>query len=200
MNSLFKLFKKSIFDSFEERLDEMKKSLAELKEDIQKYADNNAKMENEKRIANKIFDTLLEKTNIDIQDTMINREIQALMGEFKQRINMQGGNFDQMLEKEGHEKVYAQLKEEAVKRITGKDAETILDSIGITCNKNMLPYDKEKPNTTSGIRIGSAAMTTRGLKEYEFKEIADIIVCALKGYQTEDVLLNRVKAIIKKCK
>ena len=74
-------------------------------------------MENEKRVANKIFDTLLEETNIDIQDTMINREIQALMGEFRQRINMQGGNFDQMLEKEGHEKVYAQMKEEAVKRI-----------------------------------------------------------------------------------
>ena len=48
---------------------------------------------------------------------MINREIQALMGEFRQRINMQGGNFDQMLEKEGHEKVYAQMKEEAEKRI-----------------------------------------------------------------------------------
>ncbi|MBE7704628.1 MAG: trigger factor [Cyanobacteria bacterium SIG29] len=92
-------------------------TLDALKEDIQKYAENNAKMENEKRVANKIFDTLLEKTNIDIQDTMINREIQALMGEFRQRINMQGGNFDQMLEKEGHEKVYAQMKEEAVKRI-----------------------------------------------------------------------------------
>ena len=92
-------------------------TLDALKEDIQKFADNNAKMENEKRVANKLFDTLLEQTNIDIQDTMINREIQALMGEFRQRINMQGGNFDQMLEKEGHEKVYAQMKEEAVKRI-----------------------------------------------------------------------------------
>lgn len=88
-----------------------------LKEDIQKYLDNNVKMENEKRVATKIFDTLLEKTNIDIQDTMINREIQALMGEFKQRINMQGGNFDEMLEKEGHQKIYEQMKEEAVKRI-----------------------------------------------------------------------------------
>jgi len=88
-----------------------------LKADIQKYLDNNVKMENEKRVANKIFDTLLETTNIDIQETMINREIQALMGEFKQRINLQGGNFDAMLEKEGHQKVYEQLKEEAVKRI-----------------------------------------------------------------------------------
>ena len=48
---------------------------------------------------------------------MINREIQALMGEFKQRVNMQGGNFDEMLEKEGHQKIYDQMKEEAVKRI-----------------------------------------------------------------------------------
>ena len=48
---------------------------------------------------------------------MINREIQALMGEFKQRINMQGGNYDEMLEREGHQKVYEQMKEEAVKRI-----------------------------------------------------------------------------------
>ena len=84
--------------------------------------------------------------------------------------------------------------------IVGKEAEVILDNLGITCNKNMVPFDKEKPNTTSGIRFGAAAMTTRGLKEYDFKEIADIIVCALKGYQTEKVLLNRVKKVIKKCK
>lgn len=88
-----------------------------LKADIQTFLDNTAKAENEKRVAVKIFDTLLEKTNIDIQETMINREIQALMGEFRQRVNMQGGNYDEMLEREGHEKVYAQMKEEAVSRI-----------------------------------------------------------------------------------
>ena len=104
-------------------------TLDSLKEDIQKYVDNTAKVENEKRIANKLFDMMFEKINVEIQDTMINRECQALMGEFKQRINMQGGNFDEMLEKEGHEKVYAQLKEEAVKRIktsliVGKIAQT----------------------------------------------------------------------------
>ena len=92
-------------------------NVAELKEDIEKYLADSEKMENERRVAAKIFDTLLEKTEIEIQDSMINREIQALMGEFKQRINMQGGNFDQMLEKEGHQKVYEQMKEEAVKRI-----------------------------------------------------------------------------------
>lgn len=104
-------------DDLAKRINPKFTTLDELKEDIQKYADNNAKMENEKRAAEKIYETLLEKTDIKIQDSMINREIQALMGEFKQRINMQGGNFDQMLEKEGHQKVYEQMKEEAVKRI-----------------------------------------------------------------------------------
>lgn len=84
--------------------------------------------------------------------------------------------------------------------LTGKEAESILDEIGVTCNKNMLPFDEERPSITSGIRIGSAAMTTKGLKEYDFKEIADIIVCALKGYQIEKVLKQRVKSITKKCK
>lgn len=84
--------------------------------------------------------------------------------------------------------------------LTGEQAETILDNIGITCNKNMLPFDEQKPVDTSGIRLGSAAMTTKGLKEYDFKEIADIIVCALKGYQIEKVLRQRVKSLTKKCK
>lgn len=106
-----------INDELAQKVNSKFATVAELKEDIEKYLADSAKMENERRVATKIFDTLLEKTEIDIQDSMINREIQALMGEFKQRINMQGGNFDQMLEKEGHEKVYEQMKEEAVKRI-----------------------------------------------------------------------------------
>ncbi len=104
-------------DEFAKRVNEKFNSIEEVKQDIQKFLDENAKMENERRTAVKIFDTLLANTNIDIQESMINREIQALMGEFKQRINMQGGNYDEMLEREGHEKVYAQMKEEAVKRI-----------------------------------------------------------------------------------
>lgn len=84
--------------------------------------------------------------------------------------------------------------------ITGDKAESILEEIGIVCNKNMLPFDEEKPNKTSGIRIGAAAMTSKGLKQYEFKKIADIIVCALKGYQLKRVLKHRVKSIAKKCK
>lgn len=84
--------------------------------------------------------------------------------------------------------------------MTGKEAETLLENINVTCNKNMLPFDSEPVSKTSGIRIGTPAMTTRGLKEYEFKEIADIIVCALKGYQAERILKHRVKSLLKKCK
>ena len=59
--------------------------------------------------------------------------------------------------------------------LTGKVAEKVLDDIHITCNKNTIPYDSESPFITSGIRIGSAAMTTRGLKEKEFNLVGEII-------------------------
>ena len=65
--------------------------------------------------------------------------------------------------------------------VTGKEAEKILDEIHITCNKNTIPNDPEKPMITSGIRIGTPAMTTRGLKENDFIQITDIIVNALKN-------------------
>lgn len=106
-----------INDEFANKVNPKFNTLDELKADIKTFTENTAKTENEKRAAEKIYDTLFEKIDINIQDTMINREIQALMGEFKQRVNMQGGNFDEMLEREGHQKVYEQLKEEAVKRI-----------------------------------------------------------------------------------
>lgn len=63
--------------------------------------------------------------------------------------------------------------------ITGKEAEKALDAIHITCNKNTIPYDAESPFITSGIRIGTPAMTTRGLKEHDFILIADIIYRSL---------------------
>ncbi len=80
--------------------------------------------------------------------------------------------------------------------ITGKEAETILDSINITCNKNMIPYDTLKPNVTSGIRLGSAAMTTRGLNKDNFKEIGKIISLALKNKDDENIL-NELKIRVK---
>ena len=65
--------------------------------------------------------------------------------------------------------------------LTGKEAEEILDKINITVNKNTIPYDKLSPNVTSGIRLGSAAMTTRGLIDSDFTEIGLIISNALKN-------------------
>ncbi|HEX2729276.1 MAG TPA: serine hydroxymethyltransferase, partial [Rubrobacteraceae bacterium] len=63
----------------------------------------------------------------------------------------------------------------------GKDLEERLESIGVTCNKNMVPNDPEPPTVTSGIRLGTAAMTTRGMGEDEMREISDIIVRAARG-------------------
>lgn len=61
------------------------------------------------------------------------------------------------------------------KKITGKDFQEALDAVGITVNKNMIPFDPEKPSVTSGVRIGLTAVTQRGLKEAEIKEIASIM-------------------------
>ncbi|MCO4329370.1 serine hydroxymethyltransferase [Staphylococcus hyicus] len=72
--------------------------------------------------------------------------------------------------------------------ITGKDAEEALDSIGITCNKNTIPFDQEKPFVTSGIRLGTPAATTRGFDEEAFKEVAHIISDVLKNHQDSQVL------------
>ena len=63
----------------------------------------------------------------------------------------------------------------------GKQLEHVLDEIGVTCNKNMIPNDPEPPTVTSGVRLGTAAMTTRGMGEDEMREIADIIVGAVRG-------------------
>lgn len=64
--------------------------------------------------------------------------------------------------------------------ITGQEAEKILDSINITVNKNTIPYDTESPMVTSGIRVGTPAMTTRGFSEKEFIKVGNIIYTALK--------------------
>jgi glycine hydroxymethyltransferase len=77
--------------------------------------------------------------------------------------------------------------------VTGKELEDSLEAVGITCNKNMVPNDPEPPTVTSGVRLGTAAMTTRGMGEDEMREIADIIV-ATTGGET-DGLRNRVAAL-----
>lgn len=63
--------------------------------------------------------------------------------------------------------------------MSGKQAEALLDEVSITCNKNTIPFDQEKPFVTSGIRLGSAAMTSRGFKEKEFAQVGEWIARAL---------------------
>jgi glycine hydroxymethyltransferase len=77
--------------------------------------------------------------------------------------------------------------------VTGKELEDSLEAVGITCNKNMIPNDPEPPTVTSGVRLGTAAMTTRGMGEDEMQEIADIIVATTHG--ETDGLRDRVKAL-----
>jgi glycine hydroxymethyltransferase len=85
------------------------------------------------------------------------------------------------------------------KKITGKELETRLDEIGITLNKNSVPFDTEKPTVTSGVRIGTPAVTTRGLKEEDMKEIAQIINMAVEEFDSkQEEMKSRVNAICKK--
>jgi len=77
------------------------------------------------------------------------------------------------------------------KNITGKDAEKLLDTIGITVNKNTIPNEKLSPFVTSGVRVGTAAVTTRGMKEEDMKKIAYFINYAIE-HREED--LTDIKA------
>ncbi|MGC7880031.1 serine hydroxymethyltransferase, partial [Desulforudis sp. 1190] len=65
------------------------------------------------------------------------------------------------------------------KNVTGQDAERRLDEVGVTVNKNMIPFDPQPPRVTSGIRIGTPAVTTRGMKEEDMVKIAEIIAVAI---------------------
>lgn len=83
------------------------------------------------------------------------------------------------------------------KHITGKALETKLDDIGITVNKNAVPFDTEKPSITSGIRIGTPAVTTRGFKKEDMIEIANLIDMVVKEENLEEVK-SRVNALCEK--
>ena len=82
---------------------------------------------------------------------------------------------------------------------TGKEAEHLLDEVGITANKNAISYDKEKPFVTSGLRLGTAATTTRGFREEDMTEIAKIISITLKSFEEkQDEARARIAALCKK--
>ncbi|MCQ1257523.1 serine hydroxymethyltransferase [Staphylococcus aureus] len=81
--------------------------------------------------------------------------------------------------------------------LTGKEAEETLDSVGITCNKNTIPFNQEKPFVTSGIRLGTPAATTRGFDEKAFEEVAKIISLALKNSKDEEKLQQAKERVAK---
>jgi len=83
--------------------------------------------------------------------------------------------------------------------ITGKDAEAVLGRAGITANKNSIPFEKLSPFVTSGIRIGTPAITTRGMKEPEMKIIAEIIVDVLKNHNNDKLISNARQKSLELC-
>ena len=83
--------------------------------------------------------------------------------------------------------------------LTGKEAEKLLDEIGVTCNKNTIPFDPQSPFVTSGIRIGTPAVTSRGMKEDDMTEIANIIEMTLKDFDNKkEEAKERVTALTNK--
>ncbi len=82
---------------------------------------------------------------------------------------------------------------------TGKEAEHLLDEVGITSNKNAIPFDTQKPFVTSGIRLGTAAVTTRGFKEDDLREVAKLISLTLKDFDAnKEEVKARVAALCAK--
>ncbi len=81
--------------------------------------------------------------------------------------------------------------------VTGKDLQLRLDDVNITCNKNGIPFDPEKPFITSGIRLGTPAVTTRGLNTADMDEIAELITLTLNEYPaSKDAVIERVAALL----
>ena len=76
--------------------------------------------------------------------------------------------------------------------LTGKEAEALLHAVNITCNKNTIPNEKNSPFVTSGIRLGTPAMTTRGLKEDDFRLIGKLIIQTLKKERDPEEIKNEV--------
>ena len=84
-------------------------------------------------------------------------------------------------------------------KMTGKTAEHLLDEVGVTCNKNTIPFDPESPFVTSGIRLGTAAVTTRGFKEDDMKEVAAIIGLVLNNADDEAKQAEAAKRVAALC-
>lgn len=123
---------------------------------------------------------------------------EALQGDFKQyqkQLLVNAKVLAQSLEAEGFRLVSGGTDNHIVlldtlnsQNISGSEAEKLLDQVKITCNKNMIPYDKQSPMVTSGIRLGTPAMTTRGFKEEEFMLVGKLISKTIKNRDDEKIL------------
>ena len=83
--------------------------------------------------------------------------------------------------------------------ITGKEAQHKLDEVCITCNKNGIPFDTQSPFITSGIRLGTPAVTSRGMNEEDMKEIADLIHLTITDFEnSKDKVISRVETLCNK--
>ncbi len=135
------------------------------------------------------FKEALSPQFIDYQKQVINNA-HALAEAFKQRgLRIVSGGTD----------THLMIIDVRTMNLTGKQAEHMLDEIGITCNKNTLPFDPESPFVTSGIRIGTPAITTRGMVEEDMSKIADIIYDALSNFeQNQESCRAKVKALTEK--
>ncbi|HCN05326.1 MAG TPA: serine hydroxymethyltransferase, partial [Bacteroidetes bacterium] len=119
----------------------------------------------------------------DLYTKQVIQNAQALCAELVQRdYNVVSGGTDNHL----------MLIDLRNKNVTGKQAENALDASGITCNKNAVPYDTQPPLVTSGIRLGAAAMTSRGMNEDDMRTIAGFIDRVISNHGNESVY-NEVK-------
>lgn len=134
----------------------------ELKADITKYLENTAKVENDKRSANKLFETIIENMTVEVQPSMIEREKQALLADFKQKLAQSGVNWDDVMKKDGPERIDEELKTEALNRIKNS---LMMSEIAKLENIQVTPQDLEQ-------KIGELAMMYQTDKGTIFKEIA----------------------------
>ena len=84
--------------------------------------------------------------------------------------------------------------------MTGKIADQLVSDIKITANKNTVPFDPESPFVTSGLRLGSAALTTRGFNEQAFEDVGNIIADRLLNPNDEEIKENSIKKVSELCK
>lgn len=137
------------------------------------------------------FKEALDKKFIKYQEQVLNNA-QAMVNMFLSKgYNIVSGGTDTHL-------LLVDVK--TSKGITGKIAEEVLDKAHITTNKNTIPYDTEPPTVTSGIRIGTPAVTTRGMKEKEMFEIGELIDQVLKNYDNDKIIKSISKKADELCK